>query len=135
MPKVIAPLPDADEQFFWDGVAAGELRLRACAQCGRVQHPPSPMCPQCGSLEWSVIPASGRGTLHSWIVSRHPTDPDEAARIVVLVDLEEGVRLVSNLVDVDESEVANGMTLEVTFRDLDGTRLPQFRSAPVRSGS
>ena len=101
MPKVIPPLPDADEQFFWDGVAAGELLLRRCASCGQVQHPPSPMCPHCGSLEWEALAASGRGTVHSWIVSHHPTEPDDAARIVALIDLEEGVRLVSNLTDVD----------------------------------
>ncbi len=129
VPKVIPPLPDADEQFFWDGVAAGQLLLRRCASCGQVQHPPSPMCPHCGSLEWATFPAAGRGTVHSWIVSRHPTDPDDAARIVALIDLEEGVRLVSNLTDVDPSgltEIANGMAVEVVFRDVDGTRLPQF---------
>ena len=73
--------------------------------------------------------ASGRGTVHSWIVSRHPTDPDDAARIVALIDLEEGVRLVSNLADVDTggpAGVTNGMAVEVVFRDVDGTRLPQF---------
>jgi uncharacterized protein len=126
VPKVIPPLPDADETFFWDGVAAGELLLRQCATCGRLQHPPSPMCPQCGGLEWTTRQASGRGTVHSWIVSRHPTDPDDAARVVALIDLEEGVRLVSNLTDIDAADVANEMAVEVVFRDVDGTRLPQF---------
>jgi uncharacterized protein len=126
VPKVIPPLPDADEQFFWDGVAAGELLLRRCASCGQVQHPPSPMCPHCGSVEWATFAASGRGTVHSWIVSRHPTDPDDSDRIVALIDLEEDVRLVSNLTDVDIAGVANGMAVEVVFRDVDGTRLPQF---------
>jgi uncharacterized OB-fold protein len=126
VPKVIPPAPDPDEQYFWDGVAAGELRLRRCAGCGRLQHPPSPMCPQCGSVEWTTQQASGRGTVHSWIVSRHPTDPDDAARVVALIDLEEGVRLVSNLTDVDAADVANEMAVEVTFREIDGTRLPQF---------
>jgi len=126
VPKVIPPAPDPDEQYFWDGVAGGELLLRRCAGCGRLQHPPSPMCPQCGSVDWTTQQASGRGTVHSWIVSRHPTDPDDAARVVALIDLEEGVRLVSNLTDVDAADVANEMAVEVTFREIDGTRLPQF---------
>jgi uncharacterized OB-fold protein len=126
VPKVIPPLPDADEQFFWDAVTAGRLLLRSCAGCGQLQHPPSPMCPHCGSLEWANVAASGRGTVHSWIVSRHPTDPDDADRIVALIDLEEGVRLVSNLTDVASAGVTNGMAVEVVFRDVDGTRLPQF---------
>jgi uncharacterized protein len=129
VPKVIPPSPDADEQFFWDGVAAGELLLRRCAGCDRLAHPPSPMCPHCGSLEWTTLTASGRGTVHSWIVSRHPTDPDDAARVVALIDLDEGVRLVSNLTDVDPAGVDNGMAVEVVFREVDGVRLPQFRPA------
>jgi uncharacterized OB-fold protein len=87
------------------------------------------MCPWCGSLEWDVRELSGRGTLHSWIVSRHPSEPDDVARIVALVELDEGVRLVSNLVGIDAAEVENGMPLEVLFAEVDGVALPQFRPA------
>jgi uncharacterized OB-fold protein len=87
------------------------------------------MCPRCGSLEWDVQEASGRGTVHSWIVSRHPTEPDRAPRVVVLVDLEEGVRLVSNLRDVDVSDVRNDMAVEVMFETVNDAVLPQFRPA------
>ena len=77
--------------------------------------------------------ASGRGTVHSWIVSRHPTVSDEVPRIVALVELEEGVRLVSNLRDVDPAQVSNDMDVEVVFREIDGVKLPQFR--PAGSGA
>jgi hypothetical protein len=87
------------------------------------------MCPWCGALEWDVQELSGRGTLHSWIVSRHPSEPDDMARIVALVELDEGVRLVSNLVGIDVEEVQNGMPLEVLFAQVDGVALPQFRPA------
>ena len=87
------------------------------------------MCPWCGSLEWDVQELSGRGTLHSWIVSRHPSEPDDMARIVALVELDEGVRLVSNLVGIDAAEVQNEMALEVLFAEVDGVALPQFRPA------
>jgi hypothetical protein len=87
------------------------------------------MCPRCGSVDWTVQESSGRGTVHSWIVSRHPTEPDDAPRIVVLVDLEEGVRLVSNLSGVDAADVRNDMAVEVMFEAVDGVVLPQFRPA------
>lgn len=90
------------------------------------------MCPQCGSLEWDAQELAGRGTLHSWIVSHHPTEVDEAARIVALIELDEGIRLVSNLQDIEPKDVENDMTLEVVFMDVDGVRLPQFRPAPQK---
>ena len=133
MPHVIPPTVTRDDEFFWQGVAESRLLLARCARCANLQHPPSPMCPVCGSLEWTVQEASGRGTVHSWIVSRHPSDPDELPRIVALVELEEGVRLVSNLHDVDSAQVANDMAVEVVFKEVDGVTLPQFR--PARSGA
>lgn len=84
------------------------------------------MCPQCGSVEWTVQQTSGRGTVLSWIVSRHPTQPDDDPRVVVLVELDEGVRLVSNLQGTPPDQVRNGMLVEVVFLDVDGVRLPQF---------
>ena len=133
MPHVIPPTVTRDDEFFWQGVEEGRLLLDRCARCSHLQHPPSPMCPVCGSLEWTVQEACGRGTVHSWIVSRHPSDPDELPRIVALVELEEGVRLVSNLHDVDSAQVANDMAVEVVFKEVDGVTLPQFR--PARSGA
>jgi uncharacterized OB-fold protein len=85
-------------------------------------------------VSWEAFEASGRGTIHSWIVSRHPTDPDDEARIVALVDLEEGVRLVSNVTDAPAGAVGNGMPVEVVFRKVDGTPLPQFRLAQQPAG-
>ena len=90
MPSVIPPNVGHDDAYFWEGVAAGRLVARACASCGRLQHPPSPMCPECGSTDWSDRELSGRGTVVSWIVSRHPSAPDAEPRIVVLVELDEG---------------------------------------------
>jgi uncharacterized OB-fold protein len=127
MPHVIAPTPDADDRYFWDGVAAGKLLLQRCASCSRLRQPPGPMCPSCSSLEWNTQEASGRARVYSWIVSHHPTEPDARPRIVVLLDLEEGVRLVSNLIDIEIGEVHFGLEVELVFVDLDGIVLPQFR--------
>jgi hypothetical protein len=134
MPHVVPPKPTRDEEFFWQGVAENKLLIARCASCSKLQQPPSPMCPVCGSIEWDSVESSGRGTVHSWIVSRHPSSADDAPRIVALVDLEEGTRLVTNLVDVDPSAVRNDMAVTVTFRELDGVKLPQFTPAPAPAG-
>lgn len=132
MPSVIPPMPGPHDAYFWDGVKERQLLLRKCAGCGELQHPPTPMCGNCHSLEWETQKAAGRGTVYSWIVSKHPSLPTgsiEAAepRIVALVELDEGVRLVSNLIGVDSADVQNGMTVEVTFVDCgDDIVLPQF---------
>ncbi len=130
MSKARLPVPVDDDRFFWDGVAEGRLLLRRCATCDRLQHPPSPMCPACGSVEWEVAEMSGRGTVHTWIVSRHPSEPDDSPRITAVVALDEGPRLVSNLVGIDAGDVVNEMDVEVVFVDVDGVRLPQFRRRP-----
>ena len=86
MPRVIPPVPDADDRPFWEGVAEERLLLQRCADCKAVQHPPSPMCPQCQSVQREWFEVSGRGSVYSWIQSHHPTAPDEAPRIVALTD-------------------------------------------------
>jgi uncharacterized protein len=129
MGQVDPPRPGRDEQFFWDGVARDELLLQYCSRCRTPRMPPGPMCPDCHSLEWEARPASGRATVHSWVVSHHPTEPDPDGRIVALLDLAEGVRLVSNLL-CDIGSVRFGLPVELTYRTYGGVRLPQF--VPVR---
>ena len=120
------------DSYFWDGVKDRTLLLRKCAQCGELQHPPTPMCGNCHSLEWETQKATGRGTVYSWIVSRHPSQPTENPKIVALVELDEGVRLVSNLVGIDADDVRNDMAVEVTFVEYDNdVVLPHF--VPVQS--
>jgi uncharacterized OB-fold protein len=91
------------------------------------------MCPNCGSLEWQLAESCGRGTVLCWIVSHHPTQPDDRPRIVALVELAEGARIVSNLVDLEPDEVRNDMGVELAFREVDGMTLHQFRPASSES--
>jgi uncharacterized OB-fold protein len=86
------------------------------------------MCPHCQSLKWEAHESRGRGTVSAWIVSKHPTRPDEHPRLVALIDLDDGVRMISNLQDVD-GDVALGTPVELFFAEVDGTTLPQFRPA------
>jgi uncharacterized OB-fold protein len=79
------------------------------------------MCPQCHSLEWTAIEASGRGAVYSFVMPRHPAMPFlDDDYIVALIELEEGTRLVSNLVDVAPEDAAIGMPVRVRFDAFDG---------------
>ncbi|MFN2543068.1 MAG: OB-fold domain-containing protein [Actinomycetota bacterium] len=123
------PAMNQDTAFFWEGAQRGELLIQRCSSCGTLRHPPRPACPSCRSLEWDTQRASGRGTVHSYVVHHHPPVPGfEPPYVVVLVELEEGTRLVSNLVGVDPGEVSIGMPVEVTFERIDDElTLPLFR--------
>ncbi|MEB4209777.1 Zn-ribbon domain-containing OB-fold protein [Mycobacterium sp. 94-17] len=129
--SVIPPQPTADDQYFWTGVANDTLLLRCCGECGRIQHPPTPLCPKCGCGQWRLRESAGTGTVLSWIVSKGPDATDDDGRIVAVIDLPEGVRIVSNLVEIDAAEVAVGLDVQVTFADVQGVRLPQFRPTPA----
>jgi uncharacterized protein len=123
------PPPSRDSAFFWDGIEEGELRIQRCGGCGRLRHPPRPMCPHCSSLERDYVVASGRGEVYSFVVHHHPPVPGREHPFVVgLVELEEGTRVVGNVIDVDPAEVHVGLPVEVVFvtRD-DGRPLPQWR--------
>ena len=124
------PAIDQDTSFFWEGAKKGELLIQRCVSCGTLRHPPRPACAACRSLEWDTQRASGRGTVHSYVVHHHPQVPGfEPPYAVVLVELEEGTRLVSNLVGVDPSEVTIGMPVEVTFERIDDDlTLPLFKA-------
>lgn len=118
-----------DQDFFWDGVKAGKLLIQKCADCGALRQPPGAMCPHCQSLKWTSQESAGRGAVAAWIISKHPTLPDDNPRIVALIELEEGVRMISNLHEIDQAEVALGMPVEVFFAKVNGATLPLFRPA------
>ena len=127
----LAPSMTADTQFFWDGVKEHRLLIQRCAACGALRHPPRPMCPTCSSFEWDTLEASGRGSVYSFVMPRHPQLPwFDDGYIVALVELEEGTRLVTNLVGVDPEAVSIGMPVVVRFEEFDGGLvLPLFTRA------
>ena len=90
------------------------------------------MCSECHSVEWDTQESSGHGQVYTWIVSHHPTKPDAEPRVVVLVELDDGIRFVSNLLDVQADTVRNGMEVVVSIEEVDGVVLPQFRPADGR---
>jgi uncharacterized OB-fold protein/acyl dehydratase len=127
------PAISDDTRFFWEGVARGELLIQRCANCGELRHPPRPMCPRCRSLDWDTVRAAGRGTVYSFVVPHHPRLPAFAERYVVaLVELEEGTRLITNLVGVAPEDVRIGMAVELECAKVDDELvLPLFRPVPA----
>lgn len=125
------PPPPIDSAFFWEGVDADELRIQRCGSCGALRHPPRPMCPFCRSLEWDFVVSSGRGQVFSYVVHHRPEVPGRAHPFVVaLVQLEEGTRIVGNVIDVAPDDVHVGMSVRVDFvENAQGRRLPQWRPA------
>lgn len=119
-----------DNQFFWKGVEEGRLLIQQC-RCGRLRHPPGPMCPACHSLDWDTIEASGSGRVYSYVVVHHPpVPPFEYPHVIVLVELAEGTRIVSNLRGVDADAVEIGMPVRAEFVELEeGRTFLQFRPA------
>lgn len=142
-PEPLLPEPDEVSAPFWEGCAAGELRVQACGACGRRRFPPRHRCQACLSpdVRWGAV--SGRGTIWSWVVAHPPLLPayaEQAPYNVVVVALEEdpSLRLVGNVVEapedrldaVDPATLAIGQPVEVVFAPAgDGVVLPRWRLA------
>ncbi len=128
---VPVPVPNFDNQGFWDGCRNHELRLQHCRPCGAFRHPPRPMCPQCTSLDYEWAPVSGRGTVYTFTIVHRPTLPAFEVGVpynVAVVQLEEGPYLVSNIIGCRNDEIAIGMAVHVEFEDLTETvSIPKFR--------
>ncbi len=120
-----------DNRFFWQGVAEGKLLIQRCASCKKLRHPPAPMCRHCRSLEWDTVEASGRGVVYSYVRHYHPQIPPfEPGHPIAVIELEEGTRLVSDLVGIDGADVKIGLPVRVEFNAVDDElTLPQFRPA------
>jgi uncharacterized OB-fold protein len=123
-----APLITDDNRVFWDAARQDRLVAQRCTRCGRLQHPPRPACPQCHALTLEAADLSGRGTIYTYAVLHHPRHPSfEYPVVAALVDLDEGVRVMSNIVDVEPSAVHIGMRVRVQFIETDGdAKLPVF---------
>jgi uncharacterized OB-fold protein len=125
------PMPSPETAHFWEGTRAGELRLQRCADeaCGEIYFPPRPFCPSCGSRDVTVFRASGRGTLASYVISHLPAPGFEPPYAIALVELEEGPRMMTNIVGCPQTPEALvlDMALTVSFAEIsDEVTLPLF---------
>lgn len=127
-PKRPRPALNRDNQFWFDAAKEHRLVIQRCTGCQALRHPPRPRCDKCGSYEWDAVDASGRGTVYSFVVNHYPQVPSFDYPLAVgLIELEEGTRLVANIVGIDPSEITVGMPVEVEFVDHDADlTLPAF---------
>jgi uncharacterized protein len=127
------PLVTEDSEVFW--LAADDSRLVAqrCSACGALRHPPRPMCPHCHSLDFELQELSGRGRVYSFSVLHHPQNPAfEYPVLAALIDLEEGVRVMSNLRGIEPSEIRIGLPVVVGYAPtVGGHQVPVFE--PIKS--
>jgi uncharacterized OB-fold protein len=123
------PTISPETRFYWDGAKAGKLLLNRCTPCDAPYFPPRPFCPTCGSRDVEVCEASGRGRLYSYVISALPAPGYEPPYTIAVVELEEGVRMVTNILDcpADPDALSLDMPLEVTFEDRGDITVPQFR--------
>jgi hypothetical protein len=123
------PIVTLDSKEFWDGADRGELIVQQCGNCSAFHHPPRPMCPRCHATDMRAVKASGRGAVYSYCIPIHPPAIGFAAPpIVALIDLEEGVRIVSNVVGVEYEKMTDGLKVEVEFEPTEGGhQVPVFR--------
>ena len=127
----IRPVVSRDTAFFWEGTAAGELRIQRCGACGALRHPPGPACLRCDALSPEFVVAAGTGEVYSYVVHHHPPVPGRVLPFVVaLVELAEGVRMVGELLDTEPDEVRIGAPVRVAFVRIDDElTLPAWRLA------
>jgi uncharacterized protein len=127
----LVPTPTPETQHVWDALRdEGVLLLQRCAACAHVWFPPRPFCPACTSREVEPLPSSGRGTLYSYVINHRPAPGFEAPYAVAVVELAEGPRLMTNLVDVDQTPEALPLDLAVELAPTpisDTITLPLFR--------
>jgi uncharacterized OB-fold protein len=134
-PRPLRPRPalTQDNAFFFEGARHSKLLVQRCASCGTLRHPPRPACAVCRSFDWDTVEATGRGTVYSYVVVHHPQVPAfDYPLPIAVVELEEGTRLVADLVGVAPDAVRIGMPVDVEFVAVDDDlTLPMFRPAAV----
>ena len=130
------PLPvlDPESTPYWEGAREGKLMIQRCASTGQYQFPPATFCQGAGLERPEWVEVSGRGTVWSWIVVRHPTPKDiyadEVPYAVALVPLEEGCRVTGNLIGIDVDDITDGMPVKVAFKKVtDAITLPVYEPA------
>ena len=129
------PVPTPESRPFWDAARERRLVMPKCRACGSTWFPPTLMCPSCGTADHEWVEVSGRGTVFSFVVMHrvyHQAFADKVPYVVAVIDLEEGPRILSNVVGIPPHEVHCDMAVRVTFDERRGDMtIPQF--VPVRA--
>lgn len=121
---------DSDSRPYWEGLTQGELRIQRCDSCSKAVFYPRSICPHCFADRLSWIVASGKGTIYSYTVAHQAfgSFAADAPFVVALIELEEGVRMMSRLLDAPRARVTVGAAVMVTFEKVEeDLTLPYFR--------
>lgn len=124
--KIASPEPTVGTEAYWEGARNGKLLLRHCTSCGRVHHYPRALCPYCFSdkLDWQE--ASGKGKVYTYSVMRRAPEP----YVIAYVTLEEGISMMTNIVDCDLDRVKIDMPVKLVFKASEnGQPVPMFAPA------
>lgn len=125
-----APPVNPETKPFWDATSEARLLVRQCEDCQSLIWYPRAMCPECSSARTSWLQVSGRGHIYSYTVNHRGEGPYQGREPYVLayVELDEGPRMMTNIVQADGRELAVGMPVDVVFHDTgEGSALPRFR--------
>jgi uncharacterized OB-fold protein len=112
-------------QPYWESAAKGKLLVKHCSACGRNHYYPRPICPHCFSDKTEWLESRGEGTIYSWSVERRANPPYSIA----YVTLEEGVTILTSIVDCDLDKLSIGQKVKLGFEQRDGQPTPVFRPA------
>lgn len=128
----IDPIPNNEDYWYWEAAEREEFLGQRCVDCKAFRQPPRPMCPHCHSLKRENVPLSGKGKVVSWVMPVHPHPFGyEQPPVVALVEVEEGFRVVTNLLGVELDQVTMDLPVAVEFQPTGGgKKLPVFR--PVK---
>jgi uncharacterized OB-fold protein len=131
MPTRIASPRGHDNGWWWDAVDEGKMPIQRCKGCQTLRHPPRPMCGECQSVEWDSIESTLEGEIYSFTTLHYPKVPGYTYPLCcAVISLKEGIRIVSNIVGIDHSEVSIGMKVKGKVEQVDEkTMLPQFYPA------
>jgi uncharacterized protein len=127
------PGPTLDSAPYWEACKHHELKFQKCSKCGTYRNPARIVCANCNSLEYTWEKVSGKGTIYSFIVYHrvyHPSFANEVPYNVSIIELDEGVRMLSNVIGIANEKLEIGMPVQVSFEDIDEEfALPKFKPA------
>jgi hypothetical protein len=131
------PVPRVDEEnkWFWEACSRHELYLQRCRACGAMRFYPRALCPECLSHDTEYVRCSGRGRVYTFTVTHQNQAPgfrEELPYVMAYVELDEGPRLLTNIVGTKPQETSIGMPVAIEFEDVEeGMSLPKFRKVAV----
>ena len=124
------PIPDGDSHIFWQGCNENKLLIQQCKNCSKHIFYPRILCPHCFSEKVEWVESTGKGKIYSYTIARRgggPAFKDDSPYAVALIELDEGVRMFSNIINIDVEKVKCDLPVEVVFEEQGDFSLPKFQ--------